>query len=152
MSGSPADLPASPAGRPVIGVGVVVWKEGRVLLIKRATPPGRGQWSLPGGRQKLGETVATAARRELEEETGVTVGPLRLVDVVDLIDRRDGGEDGFHYTLIDYTARWLDGPARPGDDAEAVKWADARHLERYDLWSETRRVIEKSQVIMDDRD
>jgi len=151
VSDAPANIPASPVGRPVIGVGVVVWKDGRVLLIERATSPMRGQWSLPGGRQKPGETVTTTARRELQEETGVTVGPLRLVDVVDFIDRDDNGNLDLHYTLIDYTARWQGGPARAGDDAAAVKWADARHLDGYDLWAETRRVIEKSRVIMDDR-
>ena len=61
-----------------------------VLLIRRAHPPRQGEWSLPGGLQKLGETVFEAAAREVMEETGVAVRPLAVVDVVDLIERDTG--------------------------------------------------------------
>ena len=57
--------------RPLIGVGVVVFKDDKVLLIRRGKPPREGTWSLPGGRQRLGERVAEAARREVAEEAGL---------------------------------------------------------------------------------
>ena len=77
--------------RPIAGVGVVVLGAKGVLLVKRAKPPRQGQWSLPGGAQKLGETVFEAARRETLEETGLEIEVLGLIDVVDSIASDDGG-------------------------------------------------------------
>ena len=71
--------------RPYVGVGVVVFRDQEVLLIKRNKEPNKGQWSIPGGKRMIGETVAEAAQRELLEETGVKVDWLLLVDVVDAI-------------------------------------------------------------------
>ena len=70
--------------KPVVGVAAVVWREDRILLIRRAKAPRAGEWSLPGGRQELGETVAEAARREVSEETGLDVIVLGVVAVVEL--------------------------------------------------------------------
>ena len=71
--------------RPFVGVGMIVFRDHEVLIVKRDKDPNKGHWSIPGGKQMLGETVAKAAKRELLEETGVKVGPILLVDVVDAI-------------------------------------------------------------------
>ncbi len=130
--------------QPLIGVGVIVWRDDKVLLIRRGKPPRQGQWSLPGGLQKLGETVFEAACREVMEETGVAIRVLELTDVVDLIER-DSADDRvrYHYTLIDVVAGWLSGEAVAGSDADEVKWADLETLPSFQLWSETERVIRR---------
>ena len=131
--------------QPLIGVGVVVWRDDKVLLIRRGKPPRQGQWSLPGGLQKLGETVFETARREVMEETGVEIRVLELTDVVDLIERDDAdGRVHYHYTLVDVVAGWLRGEAAPGSDAAEVAWAGLEALPRYRLWSETERVIRRA--------
>lgn len=127
--------------QPVVGVAAIVWHNDRVLLIQRGRPPRQHEWSLPGGRQELGETVAEAARREVREETGIDVDVRDVVAVVDLIDRDAEGRIQFHYTLIDLLAEFRAGEARAGDDAAAVAWARLDELERYKLWGETERVI-----------
>ncbi len=127
--------------RPLVGVGVVAVKDGRVLLIRRAKPPRQGRWSLPGGRQRLGETVRETARRELREETGVEAEVTALLDVVDSITRDDDGAIAFHYTLVDVLAEWRHGEARAGGDAAEAVWADAGDLGPYELWDETLRLI-----------
>jgi ADP-ribose pyrophosphatase YjhB (NUDIX family) len=135
---------------PLVGVGAIVFNRGRVLLVRRAKDPRRGQWSLPGGLQKLGETVAEAARREVMEEASLAIRVLGLADVVDLIERDDGDAAGgddraarvrYHYTLVDLVACCGDDAIRPGSDAAEVVWADVRALDGYGLWAETTRVI-----------
>jgi ADP-ribose pyrophosphatase YjhB (NUDIX family) len=127
--------------RPLIGVGVVVFKGDRVLLIQRGKAPRIGSWSLPGGRQRLGETVRQAARREVLEESGLDVEIVALLDVVDSLTRDDAGLLEYHYTLVDFLAEWRSGEASAGSDAAAVAWADPDALEPYELWSETLRMI-----------
>ncbi len=128
--------------RPLVGVGVVAVKDGRVLLIRRGKPPREGGWSLPGGRQRLGETVRETARRELREETGVEAEVTALLDVVDSITRDDDGAIAYHYTLIDFLAEWRAGEARAGGDAAEAVWADPEDLAPYELWDETLRLIQ----------
>ena len=131
--------------RPLIGVGVIVLRGSRgeeeVLLIKRGKPPRQGHWSLPGGRQRLGETVRETALREVREETGCSVEVVALLDVVDSITRdRDGGIE-YHYTLIDFLADWTEGDAGPRGDAADAAWVSIDALGDYRLWEETLRLI-----------
>ncbi|PKU23252.1 NUDIX hydrolase [Telmatospirillum siberiense] len=130
----------APPPRPLIGVGAMVWKDGRFLLIRRGHAPRQGSWTLPGGRQELGESVEQAAVREILEETGVAIRVTDLLAVVDLIDGADA-EPRFHYTVIDVEAEWLSGEAVAGDDADAVAWADPRHLDDYRLSRAMQRVV-----------
>lgn len=130
--------------QPLVGVGAVIWRDDRVLLIRRGKPPRQDEWSLPGGRQELGETVAEAARREVVEETGLEVVVRDVIGVVDLIERDEDGRVRFHYTLIDVLAEWHTGEAQAGDDAAEVTWAALDELPRYRLWSETERIIRLS--------
>lgn len=130
--------------RPVVGVGAVVWRDGRVLLIRRGKPPLAGQWSLPGGAQELGETVEEAARREVREETGLELTRVELLTVVDSITRDAQGAVRWHYTLVDVVAEAAAGVPRPGGDAAEVGWFDPDRLDELGLWTETVRVIRRA--------
>ena len=81
--------------RPIIAVGAVVINDGKVLMIRRAKPPREGEWSIPGGRQDIGETVADAVVREVKEETGLDVAVTGFLDVIDFIDRAPNGDMRF---------------------------------------------------------
>lgn len=129
-----------PRPRPVIGVGALVWKDDRFLLIRRGQAPRKGSWSLPGGRQELGESVLQTAVREVHEETGVMIRVHDLLAVVDLIDD-EKADPRFHYTVIDVEAEWLSGEAIAGDDADAVAWADPKQLDAFRLSDAMLRVI-----------
>lgn len=127
--------------RPIVGIGVAVLRPGQVLLARRGQPPNLGQWSLPGGGQEIGETAEQAARRELLEETGLQVGRLHLAANVDSIHRDPDGRVRFHYTILDFAARWQGGNAVAGGDITELAWADLGDLDRFALWSEAHRVI-----------
>jgi len=127
--------------RPLIGVGVVVLRDDKVALIRRAKPPRKGLWSLPGGRQRLGETVRETAAREVREECGLEVEITALLDVVDSITRSDDASYLYHYTLIDFLAEWRAGELKAGGDAAEVIWANPNDLAQFGLWRETERII-----------
>jgi 8-oxo-dGTP diphosphatase len=100
-------------------VGAVVHdREGRLLLVQRANDPGRGQWSLPGGRVEPGESDASAVAREIHEETGLVV---RAGSLVGSVSRP---APGAVYVIFDYVAQVVGGELSAGDDASDVAWVD----------------------------
>ena len=133
--------------RPYVGVGVIVFRDHKVLLVKRNKEPNKGHWSIPGGRQMLGETAAEAAKRELLEETGVEVDQLSLVDVVDAIIPDVEGKIKYHYTLVDYMGQWQSGESRPGDDAQEARWIPLNELSSYSLLNKTMNIIYKASAM-----
>lgn len=114
---------------------------GEVLLIRRGQSPRLGQWSIPGGKLEWGESLKDGLRREIQEETGITIEIERLIDVVDLLSRDAAGELIGHYVLVDFKAVHVSGELRAGSDAVEARWVDPTTLDEYALWDETRRVI-----------
>jgi ADP-ribose pyrophosphatase YjhB (NUDIX family) len=127
--------------RPIVGIGIVVIKGNDVLLCQRGKPPGIGTWTLPGGAQEVGETCEEAAQRELMEECNLTVGPLHFCAHVDTIRRDPDGRVRYHYTILDFAAKWVAGEPVAGSDVTAVAWAPMNALEPFALWSEAHRII-----------
>ncbi len=125
---------------PVVGVGGVVVRDGRALLVRRGKAPLYGQWSVPGGTVELGETLEEAVVREMEEETGLRVEPVGVLAVFDRIDR-DGERVAYHYVIVDYLCRWRSGEARAASDALEVAWASAEDLARYELQAKALEVV-----------
>jgi ADP-ribose pyrophosphatase YjhB (NUDIX family) len=108
---------------PLVGVGAVVVDEDRVLLVRRGTEPLRGQWSLPGGLLELGEALADGVIREVREETGLTVEPLELIELLDRIHRK-GERVQYHYVIADYLCRVAGGRLQAASDADAARWVE----------------------------
>lgn len=131
--------------RPLVGIGAVIVGSRGVVLIKRGKPPRVGSWSLPGGAQKVGETVNDAAQREILEETNLVAEIRGLVDVVDSIHHDADGKVQYHYTLVDVLAT-VDDSAIPvaGGDAADARWISTDDIAKLELWSETVRIIEKA--------
>jgi ADP-ribose pyrophosphatase YjhB (NUDIX family) len=130
--------------RPWVGVGVIIWRGDRVLLIRRGRPPRMGQWSLPGGAQSVGETVFQTAMREALEETGLHVVPTEVVTVVDAITPDESGRVHYHYTLVEVAAESAEGEAVCADDALEAVWATVEEAGQLTEWDETQRVIRLS--------
>jgi ADP-ribose pyrophosphatase YjhB (NUDIX family) len=108
---------------PLVGVGAVVVDAGRVLLVRRGSEPMKGHWTLPGGLVELGEPLLTAVAREVKEETGLTVEPLELIELLDRI-HREGERIRFHYVVADYLCLVAGGELRAASDADAVRWVE----------------------------
>jgi ADP-ribose pyrophosphatase YjhB (NUDIX family) len=138
----PSEHPREYPPHPLVGVGTVVFRGDDVLLVRRGRPPKQGEWSLPGGLQRLGETVFQAAVREVREEANIGIRVLGIVDVVDLIERETASARiRYHYTLIDVIAEWVEGAVQPGSDAADAGWFAHAELPAQQLWAETRRVV-----------
>ena len=96
--------------RPVVGVGAVILvPDGRVVLVKRGHEPLAGQWSIPGGKLELGETLAAGTAREALEETGLAVEVGPLIEVCDRILMDESGRVGYHFVLVDYLCKPVGG-------------------------------------------
>jgi ADP-ribose pyrophosphatase YjhB (NUDIX family) len=130
--------------RPIVGVGAVIVRDARVLLVKRAAPPLQGEWSLPGGVVELGETLRAAVEREAREETGLTVEAGEVLEVFDRIISGEGGRPQYHYVLIDFLCSVRGGELRAGGDAADVAWASENELSKYKLEKPAIEVIGKA--------
>lgn len=128
---------------PVVGVGGVLIRDGKVLLIRRGKPPLYGRWVVPGGTVELGESLEQALVREMREETGLEVVPLEILTVFDRIER-DGDQVVYHYVIVDYLCRWLGGEALAASDALEAAWAALDDLPRYDLPQKALEVVQEA--------
>jgi 8-oxo-dGTP diphosphatase len=129
--------------RPVLGVGALVFNRGKILLVERGKEPLRGYWSLPGGVLETGETLEQGVIREVREETGLEVKPLKILEIFERIIRDVDGAAEYHYVLIDYICRVTGGSLRAADDASRAAWVPRRLLPTYQITVGTLPVIEK---------
>jgi acetyl-CoA carboxylase carboxyl transferase subunit beta len=112
---------------PLVGVGVVLIEDGRILLVQRGHEPSKGKWAVPGGKITTGETLREAAAREALEETGLQV------ELGDVIWAGEHISDHGHIVLIDFLASVVGGHLSPGDDADRAEWVPLDQTDGYPL-------------------
>lgn len=130
--------------RPIASVAACVFKDDRILLIQRGTPPSKGQWSVPGGAIELGESFEDTAKRELDEECGVEIEVDDIFDVEDFIIRDEDDNIQYHYVVTYVTANYISGNIRPGPEEMDVCWATKEELMSLDMNSITRGYMLKA--------
>ena len=134
--------------QPVVGVGAVVVRGDRALIVRRGHEPRKGEWSLPGGLLHLGESLADGARREVREETGLEVEAGPIVETFDRVHRDADGRVRFHFVIVDFVC-WSDaGEPVAGSDAEAVAWVTADEIDRYGVNVHAKAVILKGLEVL----
>jgi 8-oxo-dGTP diphosphatase len=135
--------------RPVVGVGAVVMKEGKVLLVKRGIDPSKGLWAIPGGSLKLGETLQAGAEREIMEETAITIKAKDPVYSFDFFERDDDGRVRFHYVIVDMIADYITGEVLGGDDALEARWVSQGELKEMEVSKNTLKIIDYLKIFSD---
>jgi len=127
--------------QPQIGVGAAVFKDDRVLLVRRKNPPAAGLWAIPGGRLKWGETLRQAAEREIKEETGVLIKAGDIAWVFEVIEH-DEASVRFHYVIIDLHARYISGEPKAESDALEARWIGRGGLSAQEIHPRTVEFLE----------
>lgn len=127
----------------MLGVGALIFNRDRILLVERGKEPLNGYWSIPGGVLETGETLEQGVVREVREETGLEVKPVKVLEIFERIIRDASGAAEYHYVLIDYICRITGGELSAADDASRAAWVPHRLLSSYQITAGTVPVIEK---------
>jgi acetyl-CoA carboxylase carboxyl transferase subunit beta len=125
---------------PLVGVGVVLIEDGRILLVQRGHEPAKGMWAVPGGKVTQGETLREAAAREALEETGL------MVDVGDVIWAGEHISAHGHIVLIDFLGSVVGGDLSPGDDADRAEWVSLDETDDYPLTATMEELVDILRV------
>ncbi len=126
---------------PRVGVGAVVLREGRVLLVRRGAEPAQGLWAIPGGGLRLGETLQEGAEREILEETGIVIRAGAPLFTCDSFQRDGEGRLRFHYVIVDMTADYLSGDVKGADDALEARWVSPAEIRELPATKTTLRLL-----------
>jgi len=119
--------------QPVVGIGSIIVREGKIVLIKRGNEPSKGKWTIPGGLVELGESPEQTVIRETKEEISLDVENPTLIDVVNYVDSDNKGKLKYHYIIIDYFVHVKNGTAQASSDAVDLRWVPFDEVEKYDL-------------------
>jgi 8-oxo-dGTP diphosphatase len=131
--------------QPIVGVGALILRDGKLVVVRRGVQPGRGKWSIPGGAVELGEKTMDAAVREAKEESGLDIEleACRPLDVIDSIIKDDKGRLQFHYVLLQFLARSKGGTLKPSGDVLDVQWVSVEDLKELDLTDSFRLFLQR---------
>ncbi|HEU0150544.1 MAG TPA: NUDIX domain-containing protein [Bradyrhizobium sp.] len=113
----------APPVHPQIAVSASIFRDGKILLVRRARLPARGAYSLPGGRVEFGEALHEALVREVDEETGLAIDIIGLAGWREVLPGKSGGSGGgSHYVIMSFAARWRAGEPRLNDELDDFQW------------------------------
>jgi ADP-ribose pyrophosphatase YjhB (NUDIX family) len=129
--------------RPIVGVGALLIKNGKLLLVRRGAKPGQGKWSIPGGLVELGERTRDAVIREVKEECGLDVELERLMDVFDNITRDEKGRIQYQFVVVNFMAKIKGGILKSADDVLEARWVSLNEVEKYNLTNSFRAFYQK---------
>lgn len=131
--------------QPIVGIGAIIVQDGKILLAKRGSEPGKGKWSVPGGLVELGEKVEKAVVREVKEETNLDVEVVRLIDAVNNIIQDSNGKLRFHFVILDYLTKLKGGTLQSSSDVLDTKWVRLEEAEDYDLTDTFRAFLKRNK-------
>jgi len=127
----------APPSHPQLAVSAAIFRDDRILLVRRARSPAKGFYSLPGGRVEFGESLHQALHREVDEETGLKIAILGLAGWREVLPGTGGG----HYLIMSFAARWNSGEPVLNDELDDFRWLATDALGDLKLTSGLEEVI-----------
>jgi ADP-ribose pyrophosphatase YjhB (NUDIX family) len=115
--------------RPILAVSTAIFREGKVLLVRRARPPSPGVYTVPGGVVEAGETLTEAVAREVCEETGLVIAPVTLAGHREVIVRATDGRAERHFVILCFASRWVSGEVTLNDELDDYRWLVPAEIE-----------------------
>jgi 8-oxo-dGTP diphosphatase len=119
---SPASDPRVYPDRPYLAVSAAIIRDGRVLVTQRARGPALGVWTMPGGVVEAGETLAEALKREILEETQITIEPVALAGHREVVVRDVAGKVSRHFVIMCFASRWIAGEPKLNEELSDARW------------------------------
>ena len=110
-------------------MSAAIFREGKVLLVRRARRPALGVYTLPGGVVEAGETLSEAVAREVREETGLVIAPVTLAGHREVITRASDGRTERHFVILCFASRWVSGEVFLNDELDDHRWLPAADVE-----------------------
>ena len=130
---------------PQLAVSAAIFRDGKILLVRRARSPAKGFYSLPGGRVEFGETLHAALHREVDEETALKI------EIVDLAGWREvvpGTSGGGHYLIMSFAARWAAGEPVLNDEHDDFRWLAPDGLGDLKVTGGLQEIIEAARRVL----
>ena len=137
--------PPEPLSRPQIAVSAAIFRDGNILLVRRARSPAKGFYSLPGGRVEFGESLHTALHREVDEETALRIEIIGLAGWREVLP---GTASNGHYLIMSFAARWSSGEPVLNDELDDFRWLPPDGLSDLKLTGGLQEVIRSARGLI----
>ena len=134
-----------PPARPQLAVSAVIFRDGKILLVRRARSPAKGFYSLPGGRVEFGESLHDALHRETLEETGLKI---EIVGFAGWREVLPGTIGGGHYVIMSFAARWAAGEPVLNEEHDDFKWLKSEEVGDLKLTGGLVEVVEAARRLL----
>jgi 8-oxo-dGTP diphosphatase len=145
-----ADQCAYPA-RPILAVSAAIFRDGKVLIVRRAGAPAAGLHTLPGGAVEVGETLFEAARREIREETALEIEPVGLAGYREAIGRHAAGGVARHFVILPIAAWWIAGEPVLNYELSEARWRDPAEIAGLETTAGLGEIVEAALALLIER-
>jgi ADP-ribose pyrophosphatase YjhB (NUDIX family) len=135
----------TPPAHPQLAVSAVIFRDGKVLLVRRTRSPATGFYSLPGGRVEFGESLHAALHREVREETGLEIRIMALAGWREVLPGAGGGG---HYVIMSFAARWAGNEPVLNEEHDDFKWLEPEELTGLKLTGGLVEVVEAARRLL----
>lgn len=130
---------------PQLAVSAAIFRDGKVLLVRRARSPAKGFYSLPGGRVEFGESLHAALMREVAEETGLKIEIVGLAGWREVLPSAGGSG---HYLIMSFAARWVAREPVLNDELDDFRWLLPEAIGEFKLTGGLQEVIEEARRLV----